>query len=467
MNTSRENWLKKREENDISLFEKIKNNSSPDISDLWALSEERFIEWRKLHDFPILLGHFDKVLTDFRDWKYENGLTNEIVIESGEITPFLEKKRSSKKDKALYLTKYEFEGKDKTFVSYQMLEGKKEYFGRIYNFSLLQKFTPYLDWLAKKGKTEEILKINSRHGPKSDYERVFIHADIYAQKTGFELLKMGGVSVPVDGLGILHRGKRMEFVNLSGLKFQGETLFGEEGNLSCSYCACDNWIAEKLDMSLLRLSHCSVENFTLINSKLQQWEFYDCNVTGDFFVSKLYHVKITGGRFEPVMMDCKLSDTDVSEDSNIPNDNFFAYKTFKKIYQNQGDDDKAREYFVLENEFIRSKLRRLSLKYVTKSISYFYWQYGNKPHRIIYFSVLIILICGLIFWKNSDLIALNSSIICFNFWDGLYFSTITFTTVGYGDLIPIGWLKILTSIEAFLGVINMGFLIGGYSNTKY
>jgi hypothetical protein len=32
---------------------------------------------------------------------------------------------------------------------------------------------------------------------------------------------------------------------------------------------------------------------------------------------------------------------------------------------------------------------------------------------------------------------------------------------------PLGWLRGLTLIEAFSGVINMGFLIAGYSTTKY
>ena len=80
----------------------------------------------------------------------------------------------------------------------------------------------------------------------------------------------------------------------------------------------------------------------------------------------------------------------------------------------------------------------------------------------------IIILFGIVYWLNKDLIVLNSKIIKnFNLLDSFYFSTTTFTTLGYGDLSPLSGLRILSSIEAFLGLLNMGFLIAGYSNNKY
>lgn len=465
MNKFREKWLKDREQSDLELFEKIKNNPKPDIYDLWALSEDRFIEWRRLNDFPILLNHFDNTLLLFKEWKADNKLTNEIIIRNGEITPFLEHKKLSKKDRNLYLTKQIWDGNERTFVAYKKTEGDRQEENSItYKFELLQTFVPYLAWLKARGKYQEILYINSRSAPKHELERVWIHANAYA-KTDFELLKLGGISAPVNGFGVLFRGKKIEFANLCGLKFKGNISFGEEGNLSCSYCACDNWEAKDFNMPLLKLEHCSVKNFSLVNSKLQQWTFYDCNVTGDYFNSKLYNTRIYGGSFNPVMQDCTLSQTNIMFDPNVMDGNFYAYKTFKKIYQSQGDDDIAKTYFIRENEFIRKGLK--GWNYFTKSLSYYYWEYGRKPHRIIYISLGAIFLFGLIYWFNGNLVSANTANKSFNFGDSLYFSTITFTTLGYGDFSPVSWLKILSAIEAFLGVINMGFLIAGYSNNKY
>jgi hypothetical protein len=45
------------------------------------------------------------------------------------------------------------------------------------------------------------------------------------------------------------------------------------------------------------------------------------------------------------------------------------------------------------------------------------------------------------------------------FQDALYFSTMTFTTVGYGDIAPTGINKLISSIEAIMGIaINIAFI---------
>lgn len=465
MNDFREKWLRERENADVELFEKIKNNSHPDVYDLWALSEARFIEWRKRHDFPKLLAHFDKTLVMFEDWKADNKLTNAVIIATGEITPFLEHKKLAMKDKTLYLTKQLSDNAERTFVAYKKMDGADRYFPDKFTYQFLNAFTPYLDWLKKKKKHQQILYINSRRAPKHEMERVWIHADVYAQETDFELLKMGGIQLPVNGFGILYRGKKLEFANLCGLKLNGSVNFGEEGNLSCSYCACDNWHAEDFNMPLLELEHCSVTNFSLKNSEIRQWRFYDCNVSGDFINSKLYSVQIYGGIFDPLMLDCNLSQVDFPDDPNLADGNLNAYRTFKRIYQGQGEDDIAKSFFIRENEYIRKGLKGWA--YFTKSLSYYYWEYGSKPHRIIYFSIFIILSFGVIYWLEKDLISANTAYKNFSLGDSLYFSTITFTTLGYGDFSPTGWLKVLSAIQAFSGVVNMGFLIAGYSNNKY
>ena len=38
------------------------------------------------------------------------------------------------------------------------------------------------------------------------------------------------------------------------------------------------------------------------------------------------------------------------------------------------------------------------------------------------------------------------------FGNALYFTIITFTTVGYGDIMPLNWMKLVVSLESFLGV---------------
>lgn len=46
-----------------------------------------------------------------------------------------------------------------------------------------------------------------------------------------------------------------------------------------------------------------------------------------------------------------------------------------------------------------------------------------------------------------------------DFITALYFSAITYSTVGYGDVLPTGWLRILAGIEALNGLVLIGWSI--------
>ena len=51
---------------------------------------------------------------------------------------------------------------------------------------------------------------------------------------------------------------------------------------------------------------------------------------------------------------------------------------------------------------------------------------------------------------------LEKKVVLVDFLEALYFSLVTFTTVGYGDIIPIGTSIILSSVEMILGVTMVG-----------
>lgn len=50
-----------------------------------------------------------------------------------------------------------------------------------------------------------------------------------------------------------------------------------------------------------------------------------------------------------------------------------------------------------------------------------------------------------------------------NYFDSLYFSTTTITTLGYGDFVPSSWItKALTIYEVLLGLLLIVVAIGTY-----
>ena len=59
--------------------------------------------------------------------------------------------------------------------------------------------------------------------------------------------------------------------------------------------------------------------------------------------------------------------------------------------------------------------------------------------------------------SNSQTIHLQE--ISGGYWDALYFSVVTFTTLGYGDLQPVENLRLLAAAEALFGYIYLGMFV--------
>jgi hypothetical protein len=78
--------------------------------------------------------------------------------------------------------------------------------------------------------------------------------------------------------------------------------------------------------------------------------------------------------------------------------------------------------------------------------------YGEKPARVLLNAILAILTFALIYQRFG---AINDR----SFSSCLYFSAITFTTVGYGDLAPHGALRLIAASEAFTGILLCGLFI--------
>jgi hypothetical protein len=78
--------------------------------------------------------------------------------------------------------------------------------------------------------------------------------------------------------------------------------------------------------------------------------------------------------------------------------------------------------------------------------------YGERPVRVLIASAMIILLCAF-FYSHQGALEYRSGPTEPSFFQGLYFSTITFTTLGYGDLYPApdGFSRHLAMAEAVAG----------------
>ena len=86
--------------------------------------------------------------------------------------------------------------------------------------------------------------------------------------------------------------------------------------------------------------------------------------------------------------------------------------------------------------------------------------YGERPVRVIISAISIILIFTFLFMNSGISDTSIGGFTSNNFLDCVYFSVITFTTLGYGDFRPLeGWSRIFAGTEAFIGALMMALFV--------
>ncbi|MFC1805096.1 ion channel [Candidatus Omnitrophota bacterium] len=98
------------------------------------------------------------------------------------------------------------------------------------------------------------------------------------------------------------------------------------------------------------------------------------------------------------------------------------------------------------------------------TFSYIIWGHGERPSRTLVCAVLVVLLSALLYGMGTLL--KGGEMIRPDLVESLYYSTVTFTTLGYGDITPVGWCKIVAMCEAFGGMFIMPLFIVGLSR-KY
>ena len=95
----------------------------------------------------------------------------------------------------------------------------------------------------------------------------------------------------------------------------------------------------------------------------------------------------------------------------------------------------------------------------------------NTSFKVILFIFILVLIFfALLYWQlsssNNGIEYANSGKNNIDFLDALYFSTVTISSLGYGDIHPQGISKLLSSLQVLIGLLFLGILIAKITSSK-
>jgi hypothetical protein len=153
------------------------------------------------------------------------------------------------------------------------------------------------------------------------------------------------------------------------------------------------------------------------------------------------------------------------------------YGLFKKILK---QNNLLKRVIIKSKIFSKWLFSKEAKEWINLSASNIIYQYGESPWRVIRFALIIIFLFAVVLnfsgIVNSDGTNLIIKFIkesqgneytlrylgpiLGNFLNCLYFSVVTFTTLGYGDFQPaVGLSRFFVSLEAIIGAITMALFV--------
>ena len=133
----------------------------------------------------------------------------------------------------------------------------------------------------------------------------------------------------------------------------------------------------------------------------------------------------------------------------------YVFRTFKEAYKREGDQHAAGLFYECEMHM----KRRISsgMDRLWYSTLWLLCGYGERPIRaVVAFLLAIVAYAGT--YTQLTIYGPHGPIRG-DFLEALYFSTTTFTTLGYGDMRPVGIAKLVAGTEALVGLFMVSLFI--------
>ena len=94
------------------------------------------------------------------------------------------------------------------------------------------------------------------------------------------------------------------------------------------------------------------------------------------------------------------------------------------------------------------------LKWIANLHNAMLWGYGEKPFRTFWVGLGIILFCAFVYHWGGTIRVIDVGVKQISYAESLYFSIVTFATVGYGDYLPVNLIARFCAVfEALSGII--------------
>lgn len=238
-------------------------------------------------------------------------------------------------------------------------------------------------------------------------------------------------------------GRSMEGFVLRQARLEGARLSSQDG-----------FDLRGADLSRANLNHARLENAELLGAMLEG--------------AKLEEVKWGAVVLQETRADAAIAAGTTEEGERLYKEAEEVYRNLRRTYDASGYFQDAGRFFYRVMVMRRKLLPRWSMARAWSKLVDLACGYGESPPRVILFSSLVVFGAAFFYFllgvQTSDgfLIANPQAGIAENvnrYLTCLYFSVVTFCTIGYGDVLPQGYARAVAVSEGFIGAFSMALFI--------
>ncbi|NTS76136.1 pentapeptide repeat-containing protein [Catenovulum sp. SM1970] len=266
--------------------------------------------------------------------------------------------------------------------------------------------------------------------------------------------------------GGLTQGLQLKRANLSGIN-----LVNRDSLLGYDFSGSDFY---RCNLSHAHLFNIQIRNGSLMKADLREANLHCAKLENTNLLGiKLHKAKIDNleiGKYLLQEQDAKKAEVD--HDLPLALDNYEQaeeiYRDIRKAAEYSGLFELAGKCMHKELTMRRMRMPKFSGRRVFSKLVDLFCGYGERPINVILFSMVLIFICSLGYFTlginyGGDIIKLDTELSfsdnLMNFFSALYFSVVTFTTLGYGDITPVGFARLISAFEAFAGNFTIALFV--------
>jgi hypothetical protein len=243
----------------------------------------------------------------------------------------------------------------------------------------------------------------------------------------------------------LHRGHDLRRADLSRANLQGASLF----NLDLRGAQL-----LKTDLSRANLNHAKLGDADLLGVMLEG--------------AKLEEVDWGKVALQEEKADKAVAEGKAEETTRLYKEAEEVYRNLRRTYDASGYFQDAGRFFYREMVMRRKLMPRWSAARIWSKLVDLVCGYGESPPRVLIFAALVIfgsaalyLVLGV--HTPHGFLILDPHL---GFWENfgryqtcVYYSLVTYCTIGYGDVLPVGYSRAVAVTEGFIGAFSMALFI--------